>query len=127
MCIRDSITSYNEVAHPVSIIENNKEAIIENLLEQDKKNVLIVEDEPDIRYLLKDILKDDYIVYEAEDGQKALELIGKVLPAIVICDVMMPNMNGLELCNRMKNAPGTCQVPFISVSYTHLTLPTILR
>ncbi len=111
-----TITSYNEVAHPVSTIENNKEAIIENLLEQDKKNVLIVEDEPDIRYLLKDILKDDYIVYEAEDGQKALELIGKVLPAIVICDVMMPNMNGLELCNRMKNAPATCQVPFILLS-----------
>lgn len=111
-----TITSYNEVAHTASTVENNKEAIIENLLENDKKNVLIVEDDPEIRFLLKDILKSDYIVYEAEDGQKALELIGKVSPAIVICDVMMPNMNGLELCNKMKNAPATCQVPFILLS-----------
>ena len=108
-----TITSYNDVAQPVSVAENNKEAVIENLLVQHKKNLLIVEDEPEIRYLLKAILKDDYIVYEAEDGQTALELINKIMPAIVICDVMMPNMNGLELCNTMKQAPATCQIPFI--------------
>ena len=111
-----TITSFIEVAHTMSAIENNKESIIENLLDHDKKNVLVVEDEPEIRHLLKDILKDEYIIYEAEDGQKALELIGKQLPDIVICDVMMPNMNGLELCNKMKNAPATCQVPFILLS-----------
>jgi DNA-binding response OmpR family regulator len=111
-----TITSYNEVIQRVSPVDNNKEAIIEHLLEQDKKNILVIEDDPHIRFLLNDILKDEYIVYEAEDGQKALELIGKLLPALVICDVMMPNMNGLELCNKMKNAPATCQVPFILLS-----------
>ena len=111
-----TITAYNTVLHPALAIENNKEAIIENLLEHGRKNVLIVEDEPDIRFLLKDILKDDYIVHEAEDGQKAMELIGKLIPDIVICDVMMPNMDGLELCNKMKNATATCQVPFILLS-----------
>ncbi|CAN5788048.1 two-component regulator propeller domain-containing protein [soil metagenome] len=111
-----TITAYSEHPHPVSVVENNKQAIIENLMNEDKKNVLIVEDEPDIRFLLKDILKDEYNVYEAGDGRKALELIEKIMPDIVICDVMMPNMNGLELCNRMKNAPATCQVPFIILS-----------
>jgi CheY-like chemotaxis protein/AraC-like DNA-binding protein/nitrogen-specific signal transduction histidine kinase len=111
-----TITTCTETAHPVSTTVKNKEAIIEHILLANKKNVLIVEDEPDIRFLLKDILNDEYIVYEAEDGQKALEMTGKVLPDIVICDVMMPNMNGLELCNRMKNAPATCQVPFILLS-----------
>jgi signal transduction histidine kinase/ligand-binding sensor domain-containing protein/DNA-binding response OmpR family regulator len=111
-----TITSYKEVSQRVSSTENNKEAIIEHLLEKDKKNILVIEDDPHIRFLLKDILEDDYIVYEAEDGQQALELVNKVLPALVICDVMMPNMNGLELCNRMKNAPATCQVPFILLS-----------
>ena len=82
----------------------------------DRKKILIVEDEPGIRFLLKDILKDEYIVYEAEDGQKALELINKIMPSLVICDVLMPNMNGLELCNKMKNAPATCQIPFILLS-----------
>jgi len=111
-----AITSYTEPVLPLSTIENNKQAIIDNLQGNNRKNILIVEDEPGIRYLLKDILKDDYIVYEAEDGQKALELIGKIMPDIVVCDVMMPNMNGLDLCNKMKNTLATCQVPFILLS-----------
>ena len=108
-----TITTYNDMDHPVSTKENNKDAILEDLLDQDKKNVLVVEDEPEIRFLLKDILKEEYIVYEAEDGQEALDLIDKILPDIVICDVMMPNMNGLELCNKIKNDTATCHVPFI--------------
>lgn len=111
-----AITSYTEPIHPVSTLENNKQAIIENLVDNERKKILIVEDEPGIRYLLKDILKEEYIVYEAEDGQKALELINKIMPNLVICDVLMPNMNGLELCNKMKNAPATCQIPFILLS-----------
>ena len=75
--------------------------------------MLIVEDEPEIRYLLKDILKEEYTIYEAEDGRKALELMDRVLPDLVICDVMMPNMNGLELCHKMKSAPATCHIPFV--------------
>jgi YesN/AraC family two-component response regulator len=111
-----AITSYTAPANPLTTTENNKQAIIENLQENNRKKVLVVEDEPGIRYLLKDILKDDYIIYEAEDGQKALELIDRIVPDLVICDVLMPNMSGLELCNKMKNAPATCQVPFIFLS-----------
>ena len=111
-----TITSYSEQVHPVSAVENNKQAIIENLQGNKRKNILIVEDDRDIRFLLKDILKDEYIIYEADDGRKALELIEKIIPDLVVCDVMMPNMNGLELCNKMKNAPATCQVPFIILS-----------
>ncbi|MEP7144810.1 MAG: response regulator, partial [Ferruginibacter sp.] len=111
-----TITSYAEPAYLVSAVENNKQAIIENLEGNKRKNILIVEDDPDIRFLLKNILKNDYIVYEAEDGQKALELIDKMVPDIIICDVLMPAMNGLELCNKIKNTPATCQVPFIILS-----------
>jgi DNA-binding response OmpR family regulator len=111
-----TITTYNEMDHPFSTKENNKDAILEDLLDQDKKNVLLVEDEPEIRFLLRDILKEDYIVYEAEDGREALSLIDRILPDIIICDVMMPNMNGLELCNKIKNDTATCQIPFILLS-----------
>jgi signal transduction histidine kinase/ligand-binding sensor domain-containing protein/DNA-binding response OmpR family regulator len=111
-----AITSYTDTVHPQSVTENNKQAIIENVYKNDRKKVLVVEDEPGIRYLLKDILKDDYTVYEAEDGQKALELIDKIIPDLVICDVLMPNMNGLELCNKVKNVPATCHIPFILLS-----------
>jgi signal transduction histidine kinase/DNA-binding response OmpR family regulator/ligand-binding sensor domain-containing protein len=108
-----TITAYNEMENTVSVEENNKDAILENLLDQDKKNILVVEDEPEIRFLLKDILKENYIVYEAEDGEEAIGLIGKLMPDIVICDVMMPRMNGLELCHKIKNEIATCHIPFI--------------
>ncbi|MEO6546996.1 MAG: two-component regulator propeller domain-containing protein [Ferruginibacter sp.] len=111
-----TITTYAEPLHTISPVENNKQAIIENLQGNKRKTILVVEDDWDIRFLLKDILKDEYLVYEADDGRKALELIEKILPDMVICDVMMPNLNGLELCNMMKNAPATCHVPFIILS-----------
>ncbi|MFT3683277.1 MAG: two-component regulator propeller domain-containing protein [Ferruginibacter sp.] len=111
-----TITAYSDKLMPVASAENNKQATIENLLSLEKKNILVVEDDPDIRYLLRDVLKDDYNIYEADDGLLATDLIEKIIPDLVICDVMMPNMNGLELCNKMKNAPLTCQVPFIILS-----------
>ncbi len=111
-----TITAYSEPVPLLPTVEINKQAIIENLGDNKRKNILVVEDQPDIRFLINDILKDDYIVYEAEDGRKALELMEKIIPDLVICDVMMPNMGGLELCNKMKNAPATCHIPFIILS-----------
>jgi ligand-binding sensor domain-containing protein/signal transduction histidine kinase/DNA-binding response OmpR family regulator len=114
--IYQTITSYMEPFQAISDMENNKQAIIETLQGNKKKNILIVEDDADIRFLVKDILKDEYTIYEACDGTRALELIDKIIPDLVICDVMMPGMSGLELCNRMKNAPATCQVPIVMLS-----------
>lgn len=111
-----AVTSYSEPLAPVTAIENNKLAILENLEENNRKNILVVEDESDIRFLLKDMLKDDYIVYEAEDGLKAIELMRRIVPDLIICDVRMPNMNGLELCNKIKDTPATCHIPFIILS-----------
>jgi signal transduction histidine kinase/DNA-binding response OmpR family regulator/ligand-binding sensor domain-containing protein len=111
-----AITSVPEPAHLLSVVENNKQELMENLQENTRKKILVVEDEPGIRYLLRDILKEEYSVYEAEDGQKALDLMYRVMPDLVICDVLMPNMNGLELCNKIKNTAATCQVPFILLS-----------
>jgi signal transduction histidine kinase/ligand-binding sensor domain-containing protein/DNA-binding NarL/FixJ family response regulator len=112
----ESITAYGESSVTVSTLENNKQAIIENLEENSRKNILLVEDEMEIRYLLKDILKDDYIIYEAEDGAKAIELMRRIVPDLIICDIMMPNTNGLELCDKIKNTPATCHIPFIILS-----------
>jgi signal transduction histidine kinase/ligand-binding sensor domain-containing protein/DNA-binding response OmpR family regulator len=111
-----SITAYSDSSHSVSVAENNKQALIEKLEENNRRNILIVEDEQEIRYLLKDTFKDDYIISEAGDGEKALELMRRIVPDLIICDVMMPNMGGLEFCNRIKNAPATCHIPVIILS-----------
>ena len=111
-----AITTYTEPVTTLSAIENNKLAVLENLQGDQREKILIVEDEPGIRYLLKDILKNEYIIYEAENGQMALELIDKIEPDLIVCDVLMPEMNGLELCNKIKNDTVTCQIPFILLS-----------
>jgi CheY-like chemotaxis protein/signal transduction histidine kinase/ligand-binding sensor domain-containing protein/AraC-like DNA-binding protein len=98
------------------VAENNKKAMISSLEDDDKKSILIIEDEPSIRYLLRDILKDTYLVYEAGDGKEALEIIRKVIPNLIVSDIMMPDMTGLEVCNIIKNTPETCHIPFIILS-----------
>ncbi|MEO7044599.1 MAG: two-component regulator propeller domain-containing protein, partial [Ferruginibacter sp.] len=110
-----SITANPNPLSVISTAENNKNAFVENL-QEDKCTILIVEDDPGIRFLLNDILKEEYLVYEAGNGIEALETIERILPDLVICDVMMPKMDGLELCQKMKDTPATCQVPFILLS-----------
>jgi signal transduction histidine kinase/CheY-like chemotaxis protein/ligand-binding sensor domain-containing protein len=99
-----------------SISDNNKQAVLNSVQNQESKSILIVEDEPSIRYLLKDILKDIYNVYEAENGKKALDIVRKIIPNLIISDIMMPDMSGLEVCNIIKNTPETCHIPFIILS-----------
>lgn len=98
------------------ITENNKQAVLTALDKQEKKSILIIEDEPSIRFLLKDILKDTYNIYEASNGKKALEIVRKVIPNLIVSDVMMPDMSGLEVCNIIKSTPETCHIPFVILS-----------
>ena len=72
--------------------------------------ILIVDDEPHIRRLLEQTLEEleDHAVefYFAEHGERALELIGTEEPNLVLLDVMMPRMNGFEVCRTVKQAWG---------------------
>jgi len=101
---------------PVSVVENNKQAILESLEGDKRQKILLVEDEAEIRDLLKNILKAHYIIYEATNGNEALEIIKKVIPDMIISDIMMPDMDGLELCSIIKNTPSTCHIAFIILS-----------
>jgi YesN/AraC family two-component response regulator len=96
--------------------ESNQSALFNSLANKDEKTILIVEDEQSIRYLLKDLLCEYYTVYEAGNGCAALDLLKNVTPDLIICDVMMPDMNGLELCKVIKTTPKTCHIPFVILS-----------
>lgn len=111
-----SITANPDDQEGLSIKENNKRALITELEQVEKKTILVVEDEPAIRFLLKDLLEENYVLYEAENGRQAIELLKVVTPNLIISDVMMPDVNGLELCNAVKNSPDTCHIPFILLS-----------
>lgn len=75
--------------------------------------VAIVDDDEDMRNFLKTELDHIYHVYLYPDGQKALEGITDTLPDIVISDVVMPEINGIELLKRMKSNTKTCHIPII--------------
>lgn len=79
--------------------------------DEHKERVLVIDDNADIRSYVKSLLKDDYTVIEACDGQMGLKKAMKYVPDAVICDVMMPVMDGLECCRKLKEEVRTSHVP----------------
>jgi DNA-binding response OmpR family regulator len=77
------------------------------------ETVLIVDDNADIRAYLRTILQDRYQVNEAVDGQQGLTVANEIVPDLIVSDVMMPVMNGLEFCQRIKGSTATSHIPVI--------------
>lgn len=77
------------------------------------ETLLIVEDNPEIRQMLYNLLCPYYNVIEADNGQKGWETATELLPDLVICDIMMPIKNGLELCSDLKTDDRTSHIPII--------------
>lgn len=74
--------------------------------------ILIVDDEPDIlNFLTYNLEKEDYWVYAATNGNDALKIALKIEPQIILLDMMMPGMNGLETCKAMRQFPALSQTP----------------
>lgn len=76
-----------------------------------KVSVLIVEDNDDFRHFLSNFLKDYFITIEASNGEEALSLIEQHEINFIICDIRMPGINGLELCQRIKNDIKYSHIP----------------
>lgn len=83
-------------------------------LNGEKKPVLlVVEDNDDLRVYLRDNLSVNYEILEAENGKQGLSMIRNSMPDIVLSDIMMPEMDGIELCKLTKGNNITCHIPFI--------------
>lgn len=81
------------------------------------KNVLIIEDEADIAQLVKLYLeKEGFHASIAQSGAEALKLIKSVQPDLLILDLMLPEMDGLEVCKKVRNAPDTALLPIIMLT-----------
>lgn len=89
----------------------------EQVRERIRYKILIVEDEADIRELLRySLTQEGYAVEEAADGAEALERITRRAPDLVLLDLMLPRMSGLELCRRLRANPDTASLPVMVVT-----------
>ena len=87
--------------------------------ERQKKRILVVDDNPDDIGLLEAAFlpaSDKYEVYAASSGFQAIYKIGEIKPQIVILDIVMPDMNGFKVCERIKNNPETRDIKVIIVT-----------
>ncbi|AOW09988.1 hypothetical protein EM308_10970 [Flavobacterium gilvum] len=101
------------------IDDYDAEVFIENPIidDKDKKaHILIVEDNDDVREFIKQSLENQYHVYESKNGMEGWENAIQTLPDLIISDVMMPIMDGLELCKKLKTDVRTSHIPVIMLT-----------
>jgi len=84
-----------------------------------RAKILVVDDEPINVELLENYLSEDYDVSVAYDGNEALLNVDKEPPDLILLDIMMPVMNGYEVCKNLKENPKTMGIPIIMVTALH--------
>jgi Signal transduction histidine kinase len=113
---------FKEVASPILMSDSDTVSITENFSDvsslaadsQSKKmKVLVVEDNDDLRNFIRCSLGEEFEINVAEDGTQAWSIIQKDLPDLVVSDIMMPNMDGFELCQLIKSTFETSHIPII--------------
>jgi len=102
----------NSILLPLSRNENNEYAVIP----KNHKHILLVDDNMELLGFLKQTFEKYYHTYEAENGNSALQIATEKIPDLIISDVMMSGMNGIELCKLIKERFETSHIPFIILS-----------
>jgi len=81
-----------------------------------EKNILVVDDTESNIDILVESLSDDYEVSVAMDGESALEIVAEEPPDLILLDIMMPDMDGYEVCEKLKSDEKTKSIPIIFLS-----------
>ena len=100
--LHPSMTSLRETIRPV-----------ETSVHSGQPRVLIADDEPDMRKYLSSQLSSGFQVIEAVDGQQAIEKASQFLPDLIVCDIMMPEKNGFEVCRDLRERISTRSIPVL--------------
>lgn len=110
--------SYIEIINEPSDIEP-KENKKKNIQFSKEKTILIADDQEDIKQYIADIFQNDFNIITASDGKNALDLAIQHQPDIIITDILMPVMNGLEFCHKLKTNILISHIPIILVTALH--------
>jgi signal transduction histidine kinase/ABC-type xylose transport system substrate-binding protein/AraC-like DNA-binding protein len=90
-----------------------EEEELEKNYDSSKPSVLVIDDNADIRSYVHGLLHTDYTAIEAADGSEGIRKAMKYVPDLIISDVMMPGIDGIECCRRLKSELQTCHIPVI--------------
>lgn len=100
------------VENPVATA-SGKDAELPTTTITEKKSILLIDDHDEIRQYLQQLFRDKFIVYEASDGITGFAAVQKFMPDLVISDIQMDGMDGMELCNRIKQTDTVSHIPVI--------------
>ncbi|MDE6120677.1 MAG: response regulator, partial [Muribaculaceae bacterium] len=108
-------------AHERIIGHDEAEVELDNIegslsLDDKKPIVLIIDDNKDIQKLVGELLDTDYNIITASNGKDGIKMAAKYVPDLIICDVMMPVMDGLECCRHIKNEISTSHIPVLMLT-----------
>lgn len=115
----DTLTSEKESGEESGKLNSIKPVTGESDKEQDERILLIVEDNPDVRYFIRSHFESFFVVYEARNGREGLDLAIKIIPDVIISDVLMPDIDGYEFCRRVKKDERTSHIPILLLTALH--------
>ena len=107
------VTAPMEESAPDRVDSLLREDEAENLNDPSKPSVLVIDDNADIRAYVHTLLNSEYSIIEAADGTEGIRKAMKYVPDVIISDVMMPGIDGIECCRRLKGELQTCHIPVI--------------
>ena len=130
---QDAVNSYQKIVefrdshlggqvHPELLIEAERAAQSGNDEEPEssvavsRSSILIIDDNADVRQYIEINLEKDYIILQAANGQEGLQMAQQNVPDLIICDVMMPVMDGLECCKQLKSGETTSHIPVLMLT-----------
>lgn len=103
----------NTTEDPEDISIKYPSTLRQEILPEKDKVILVVEDNPDLLKLISGQLEYYYSVITASNGLEGLEITRKKIPSLIVSDIMMPVMDGLQMCRQIKNDSSTCHIPVI--------------
>lgn len=93
-------------------VDDNESRVIDKII-SGLPSMLIIDDNADLRHYIKQIFIQQFNIYEADNGVSAFEIISKELPDIVVSDVIMKKMDGIELCRKVKESSTLSHIPIV--------------
>lgn len=114
-----SQTEENKNEKTIDLSLPSKENDVELVEDLHTKVMLIVEDNLDVRQFIKSHFNSFYKIYEATNGEEGCKIALKTIPDIIVSDIIMPNIDGYELCKRLKNDERTSHIPILLLTAMH--------